>query len=126
MKLLLAVAAGGALGALGRHAVVLVMARWLGTGFPWGTLVVNVAGSFLFGLLAEAIALRWQVGAEMRAFLLVGGLGAFTTFSTFSMDVALLSERGALGLAAVYVLASVVASIAALFAGLALMRGLLA
>ena len=125
MKLILAVAAGGALGALGRHLVILNMTRMFGFAFPWGTLTVNVLGSFLFGLLAEAIALRWQAGLELRAFLLVGGLGAFTTFSTFSMDVALLTERGALMPAFAYIAASVLLSIGALFAGLALARALL-
>ena len=114
--------AGGAIGALGRHFVSAYVMRLAGAGFPWGTVSVNVIGSFVMGALIEVMALRWNVSNEMRAFMTVGCLGAFTTFSTFSLDFATLFERGA-GVAAVgYVAVSVVASILALFGGLALMR----
>lgn len=126
MKLIFAIAVGGAIGAVGRHVVGAQMLRLLGSGFPWGTLTVNVVGSFAMGALVELMALRWNVGAELRAFLTVGILGAFTTFSTFSLDVAVLGERGEFFLAAVYMVASVVLSVVGLFAGLWLFRALLA
>ncbi len=100
--------------------------RMLGSGFPWGTLTVNVAGSFVLGALIETMALRWSVGPELRAFLTVGVLGAFTSFSAFSLDVAVLSGRSAIIPAALYVIASVSLSIFALFFGLWLFRQLLA
>ncbi|MCZ6453097.1 MAG: fluoride efflux transporter CrcB [Alphaproteobacteria bacterium] len=122
MKLVLAIALGGAIGAVGRHYVSVAMTLLLGHGFPWGTLVVNIFGSFLMGVLIEAMALAWSPTAEMRALLTVGVLGAFTTFSTFSLDVAVLYERGASLLLAFYIVTSVAVSILALFAGLRLMR----
>ena len=99
MNLVIAIALGGAVGAVARHYVGAQMLRLLGDGFPWGTLTVNVVGSFAMGALVEIMALRWNVGPELRAFMTVGILGAFTTFSTFSLDFAVLTERGALGLA---------------------------
>ena len=126
MKLILAIAAGGALGAVARHQVSATVMRLTGAGFPWGTVAVNVVGSFLMGVLIELMAQRLNVGMELRAFLTVGFLGAFTTFSTFSLDFATLFERGA-GMAALgYAGISVVLAIVALFAGLAVMRFLLA
>ena len=126
MKLVLAIALGGAIGAVGRHYVSVTMTLLMGHGFPWGTVVVNVAGSFLMGVLIETMALVWSPSVELRALLTVGVLGAFTTFSTFSLDVATLYERGATLQLAVYVVASVAISILALFAGLRLMRLVLA
>ena len=125
MKLILAIAVGGAIGAVGRHVVAGQVLKLAGSGFPWGTIVVNVVGSFIMGALIETMALKWSVGLELRAFLTVGVLGAFTTFSAFSLDVALLTERGALFDAFGYVLISVIASIGALFAGLLLFRQIL-
>jgi len=122
MKLVMAIAAGGALGAVARHFIGHQMAVWLGHGFPWGTLTVNVVGSFTMGVLVEVMALAWSPSQEMRAFLTVGMLGALTTFSTFSLDIAVLYERGASLLVAAYIGASVALSVAALFAGLSLMR----
>lgn len=122
MKLLLAVAAGGALGAVGRYLVMVLVGHWLGTGFPFGTITVNVVGSFALGVLIELMALVWSPAPELRAFLVLGVLGAFTTFSTFSMDTILLTERGAALQAALYVGASVVLSILGLFAGMRLCR----
>ena len=122
----LAVAAGGALGAVGRYLVMTQVGHWLGTAFPYGTLAVNVVGSFMLGLLVETMALAWSPPAELRALLVVGVLGAFTTFSTFSMDVVLHYERGELLVPGLYILASVVLSIGAFFAGLALIRAVLA
>ena len=126
VKMLLAVAAGGAVGAVGRYLVVSAVGHIFGTGFPLGTIVVNVVGSFVLGGLIEALALVWSPSPELRAMVVVGVLGAFTTFSTFSMDVVLLYERGALGHAALYIGASVILSIGAFFLGLSLLRSALA
>ena len=126
VKMLLAVAAGGAVGAVGRYLVVSAVGHIFGTGFPLGTIVVNVVGSFFLGALIEALALVWSPSPELRAMVVVGVLGAFTTFSTFSMDVVLLYERGALGQAALYIGASVILSIGAFFLGLSLLRSALA
>jgi len=124
MKLLVAIAAGGAIGALGRHFVNVLALAWFGTGFPLGTLTVNVLGSFLMGVLVEMSALVWSPGPALRALLTVGMLGAFTTFSTFSLEIALLYERGQLGLSTLYVILSLALSIGGLFAGLALIRAI--
>lgn len=126
IRTLAVVAAGGAIGAMARYLVFVLATRALGASFPWGTLIVNIAGSFVLACLIEVMALRWSVSQEMRAFLVIGVMGAFTTFSTFSMDVAVLYQRGALTAVAGYVLASVVLSIAAFFLGLALVRMMLA
>ncbi|MEM7226618.1 MAG: fluoride efflux transporter CrcB [Pseudomonadota bacterium] len=122
MKLLLAVAAGGALGAVGRYLVASQIGHWLGTGFPYGTLTVNVVGSFVMGALIEVMAIAWSPSPELRAFLVVGVLGAFTTFSTFSLDVMLLVERHQTWASFLYVIASVCLSVGGLFAGLRLTR----
>lgn len=122
MPMALAIALGGAVGALSRHYMAAAVSRAFGLGFPYGTLTVNVVGCFLMGLLVEAMALRFSITPEARGFLAVGLLGGFTTFSAFSLEVALLYERGQLLLAAIYVVASVVLSVAALFGGLAVGR----
>lgn len=121
-----AVAFGGALGAVARYVVVSQVGHWAGSGFPFGTLAVNVLGSFAMGLIVELSALAWSPSPELRAFLTVGFLGAFTTFSAFSLDAALLYERGELALSAAYIAVSVVLSVGAFFAALALVRSLLA
>lgn len=122
MTHLLLAAAGGAIGASLRYLTGMAALRLLGPGFPWGTLIVNVTGSFAMGLLIAALA-RLSAGNDVwRVFIATGILGGFTTFSAFSLDVAALYERGQLALAASYVMTSVVASILALFAGLWLMR----
>ncbi|HCD85121.1 MAG TPA: fluoride efflux transporter CrcB [Agrobacterium sp.] len=118
------VAAGGAIGSVFRYLVGVWSVRLAGPSFPWGTLAVNVAGSFLIGLLVELVARRLNASMEMRLFLVTGVLGGFTTFSSFSLDAVALFERGALGLSAVYVITSLVVSIAAVFAVLALGRSL--
>jgi len=122
VKLILAIAVGGAIGAVARHLVNVQAAALMGFGFPWGTLTVNILGSFLMGVLVETSALVWSADSAVRAMLAVGVLGAFTTFSTFSLDTIVLYERGQMGLAAGYVIASVVLSIGGLFAGLAVVR----
>lgn len=126
MKVLLAVAAGGAVGAVARYLVMSAVGAVLGSGFPYATLTVNVVGSFILGVIVETSALVWSPGEALRAFLVVGVLGAFTTFSTFSLDVAVLYERGALVPLAAYIIVSVAVCVAALFAGLALVRAIAA
>jgi CrcB protein len=113
---------GGGLGAALRHGVNLTAARLLGTAFPYATLIENVSGSLVMGLLAGYFAFRGGASQHWQLFLTTGILGGYTTFSAFSLDAVLLYERGALGLAALYVAASVLLSIAGLFAGLWLMR----
>jgi fluoride exporter len=110
---------GGGLGAALRHGVNLAAARLVGTAFPYATLFENVSGSLVMGLLAGYFAFRGSIPQHWQLFLTTGILGGYTTFSTFSLDVALLYERGALSLAALYVLGSVVGG---LFAGLAIVR----
>lgn len=124
--MLLAIALGGALGALARHKVGSLAMHWLGSGFPYGTLAVNLAGSFLLGVLTGGLAFRFNLPLEARAFLMVGFCGAFTTFSTFALDFALLTERGNLMLAGLYVAISVAGAILAMFGGLAVMRTIFA
>jgi CrcB protein len=126
MKTLLAIALGGAVGAVGRHLVAAQVTHFFGTGFPFGTLTVNVIGSFVMGCLIETMALAWSPAPELRAFLTVGMLGAFTTFSTFSMEVVLFTERGQYIEVAAYVLASVALSVGGLFLGLHLVRTVIA
>jgi CrcB protein len=122
----LAVAAGGTLGAVSRYLVYVAVGHLLGAGFPYATLIVNVVGSFAMGALVETMALVWSTSTAMRLFLTTGILGAFTTFSTFSLDFAVLYERKAFAMCALYTIASFVLSVGALFAGLQVMRRLLA
>lgn len=117
----LIVFAGAGLGGMARHAVNLAGAR-LGYAFPWATISVNVAGSILMGVLAGWFALKTGAPQHVKLFLTTGVLGGFTTFSAFSLDAALLWERGAFGPFALYVLGSVVLSVAGLFAGMAAVR----
>src|SRR5437868_2091492 len=111
---------GAGIGGALRHAVNVLAPRLLGTGFPVGTMIVNVVGSFLMGLMAGYFLLRPGLSQHTRLFLTTGILGGFTTFSAFSLDAALLIERNSMALAAGYVIGSVGVSIAALFLGLTL------
>jgi CrcB protein len=113
---------GGGLGAALRHGFNLAFARLLGTAFPYATLFENVSGSIVMGVLVALFAFRGGIPQHWQLFLTTGILGGYTTFSTFSLDTALLYERGEIGLAAAYVLLSVALSIGGLFAGLALVR----
>jgi CrcB protein len=115
---------GGGIGAALRHGVNLNVARLLGTGFPYATLLINITGSLVMGLAAGYFAFKGDASQHWRLFLTTGILGGYTTFSAFSLDAALLYERGELGAAALYVLLSVAVSIAGLFAGLAIVRAL--
>lgn len=122
IQTLLQVAIGGALGASGRYLVGLAAIRYAGPGFPWGTMTVNILGSFVMGVVVVGLA---HLSANRFApFLMTGMLGGFTTFSAFSLDAVTLWERGAVGQAAAYVALSVVLSLAALVAGLLLARSL--
>jgi CrcB protein len=113
---------GAGIGGALRHAVNVGASRLFGYSFAYGTLIVNVSGSFLMGLLAGYFAFRPGLSQHVRLFLTTGVLGGFTTFSAFSLDTALLVERHAYGAAAGYVVGSVAASISALFFGLAMFR----
>ena len=115
---------GGGLGAMARHGVGALSLRWWGSGFPSGTLLVNLVGSVAMGMLVEHFALRGGVPATARLFLTVGVLGGFTTFSAFSMEAVLLYQRGETTVAALYVIASTVLGIAGLIAGMSLVRAL--
>jgi CrcB protein len=121
---LLLVAIGGAIGSSLRHLVNLTSVRLFGPGFPWGTLAVNLVGCFAMGVVIEVLARRLGAPNELRLLVATGILGGFTTFSAFSLDFAVLWERGALVLAFLYVTASVVGALIAVFAGLALARSL--
>ncbi len=107
-----AVAAGGALGALGRYLAISWFGRWLGTGFPYGTLAVNVAGSLLLGAFLALGAGQWRIAPEIQAFVAIGVLGAFTTVSTFALDTAYLAGQHRRLLAGAYVMLSVTLSLA--------------
>ncbi|MGE0875777.1 MAG: fluoride efflux transporter CrcB [Burkholderiales bacterium] len=120
--LVLAVAAGGALGSVARYMVGVASTRAFGLAFPWGTLIVNIAGAFLIGVLIELFALKAELPQEVRVFLTVGLCGGFTTFSTFSLDAWVMIERGEWWQAAAYVSASVLLSIGGLAAGLYAVR----
>lgn len=124
MQGLVLVMVGGALGAGARHGFNIAVPRFFGTAFPWHTVVVNVLGSFLMGVLVAWLASRASDGSNLRLFLATGILGGFTTFSAFSLDFVALWERGDMLAAFGYMLASVVLSLIAIFAGLALVRAL--
>jgi|SRR4051812_22027027 CrcB protein len=115
---------GGGIGATLRHAVNVTCAKCLGTAFPYGTFIINISGSTVMGLIAGYLAFKGGASQPWRLFLMTGILGGYTTFSAFSLDTALLYERGELALGALYVVGSVGLSIAGLFAGLALVRWL--
>lgn len=109
---------GAGIGGALRHGVNYGAARLLGTTYPYATLFVNVVGSLAMGLIVGYFAFRGQAQQPWRLFLATGVLGGFTTFSAFSLDVALLFERGRVGVVAGYVALSVIGSVCALFAGL--------
>jgi CrcB protein len=124
MLQVLLVAFGGAIGSVLRYYVGLWSLRLAGPAFPWGTLTVNVVGSFIIGVFAEVIARKFGGSTDLRLLLMTGLLGGFTTFSAFSLDTIGLIERGEALTAAVYVVVSVGLSLATVFAGLALVRSL--
>ncbi|WAJ31442.1 fluoride efflux transporter CrcB [Jiella sp. R10] len=112
------------MGSVARYLSTLAATRLFGSSFPWGTLFVNLLGSFLMGIVVEVVARRFDASNELRLLLGTGVLGGFTTFSSFTLDAAMLAERGELALAFFYVAGSVLLGLAALFAGLALARSL--
>ena len=126
MKVALAIALGGALGSVGRYYVIGAAERWLaslmGAGFPYGTMTVNVVGSFVLGALVQGLALSFDAGTVVQRFLFVGLLGGFTTFSAFSADSIGLLERGEVGRALLYIALSVVLSVGGFYLGLRLVR----
>jgi fluoride exporter len=113
---------GAGIGGALRHGVNVGATRLFGFGFPYGTLIVNILGSFVMGLFAGYFAFRPGLPQHVRLFLTTGVLGGFTTFSSFSVDTALLIERHAYWLAAAYVAGSVAAGLIALFAGMSIFR----
>ena len=115
---------GGGLGSVLRYIVNVICPRILGTNFPYHTFIINITGSTVMGLIAGYLAFKGDAAQPWRLFLMTGILGGYTTFSAFSLDTAVLYERGEITLAALYVLGSVVLSIIGLFAGLALIRQL--
>ena len=115
---------GGGIGAALRHGVNRASLAYLGPGFPYGTLFVNVAGGLLMGVLAELFLIKAGSSQEVRLFLTTGVLGGFTTFSAFSLDSAVMWQRGDYGPLAFYTAGSVLFSIGALFAGMAAVRAL--
>jgi CrcB protein len=119
--ILLSIALGGALGALLRYFMASLV-QSPNVTFPWGIFVVNVTGGLAMGVLVELAALKVQMTPEVRTFLLVGVLGGYTTFSSFSLDSVMLIERGAYMNAALYIIGSVAISIGALFAGMWIIR----
>jgi CrcB protein len=117
---------GGGIGAAMRHGVNVTSAQIFGVTFPWGTMIVNVVGSLLIGAIAGYLAFRGDAiwTQPLRLFLTTGILGGFTTFSAFSLDFALLFERGEIGQGVAYVVASVALSLGAVFLGLFLVRSM--
>ena len=120
----LAVFVGGGLGAAVRHAVNRASLAYFGPAFPYGTLIVNVLGGLLMGVLAELFLVKGGGSQEFRLFLTTGFLGGFTTFSAFSLDAALMWQRSDYTALGSYIVASVLLSIVALFVGMAAVRAL--
>ena len=123
MNKVLLVAVGGAAGSVARYLVGMAALRWIGPGWPWGTLTVNIVGGFLMGAVTGWLAFRSAGQQEtFRVLLATGVLGGFTTFSAFSLETALMIEKRAYAQAFTYTTASVILSVAALFAGLLIAR----
>ena len=121
-NMILAVAAGGAFGAVARYLVAGQIGQWLGTGFPWGTLAVNIVGSLIMGALTERMAPQWSPAPGLGVCLTIGVLGGVPTFSAFSLDTVLLMERNDWLPALFYVAGSVLLSVGGFVAGLRLVR----
>ncbi|PRY76296.1 CrcB protein [Yoonia maritima] len=120
MTPVISVALGGAIGAVGRYGVNIAATRLTGIGFPWGTVTVNVLGSFLMGVMV--VVLAHKGGMRFAPLLMTGMLGGFTTFSAFSLDAVTLFERGQVVHAAAYVIGTVLVGLIAIMAGMALTR----
>ena len=124
MNLVLFIAAGGAIGAVGRYGVMTVVSHLFGAGYPYGTLIVNLIGSFVLGGLVESLKHFSAISNELHVFLIVGVLSSFTTFSTFSMDVVVLMQRNEMFAAGLYVLGSIAVCIGGLVLAMVLFRQL--
>ena len=122
MKVLLAVAIGGSIGSIARFHLSQRFIKSFSGDFIYNILVANIVGCFLMGVCYEFMNLKMNVGVEWRAFFMVGVLGAFTTFSSFALDVFILVDRGSYLNASMYILSSVVFSIVGLFVGIYIMR----
>lgn len=122
MQYVLLAATGGAIGATIRYLINIGMTRWLGSSFPWGTFLINVTGSLAMGVVVGLLVGREAESQAIRVFVATGILGGYTTFSAFSLDAANLFDRGAIMPGLGYVIGSVVLSILALYAGLALAK----
>lgn len=115
---------GGGAGALARYGFAAFVGRHMGTGFPWGTLAVNLAGAFLMGLIVELLALKIQLPPAAKLLLTTGFLGGFTTFSAFSLESALMLQKGDYWPLALYIGLSVAGTIAVLLVAMQLVRSL--
>jgi len=113
---------GGGLGSATRHGVNVLAAKLWGVQYPVGTLCINILGSFAMGLVVEYWAVKSGLPQQARLFLTTGVIGGFTTFSTFSLEVALLNSRGEIMLAGLYIVGSLILGIGGLYAGMALVR----
>jgi fluoride exporter len=123
-QFILSVAAGGAIGSVARYLVGIWSGKMFGINFPWGTLIINVTGSFLIGLFIGLFATKWDLPPAVRIFLIAGICGGYTTFSTFSLDSFNLMERGEAVAAGAYMLGSVILSLGALIAAMQVVRAL--
>ena len=119
---LLVIFVGGGIGSMARHAINQIAAALFGVNFGWGTMFVNILGSFVMGLVAGWFALKADSGELLRLFLTTGILGGFTTFSAFSLDAVLLWQRGQIASSVAYIGISVIVSLVSLFAGLSVVR----
>lgn len=122
IKAFLLIGLGGALGSMARHGCNQLALKYLGNDFPWGVMGINILGSLLIGIIVGLLAFETDWSQDIRAFVVVGMLGGFTTFSAFSLDAVLLWERGAFGSMLLYVAGSVLLSLVATFGGLSLVR----
>ncbi|MBP7253395.1 MAG: fluoride efflux transporter CrcB [Alphaproteobacteria bacterium] len=125
MQALLFIFLGGGTGAVCRYATSLLAGRWLGAGFPYGTLIINLIGAFLIGLIVELLALKFSANPQLKLLLVTGFLGGYTTFSAFSLETALMLQRGDYALGLIYVLVSVLGTVALVFTATALARQIL-
>ncbi|MCK5296681.1 MAG: fluoride efflux transporter CrcB, partial [Alphaproteobacteria bacterium] len=122
LRIFMAVAAGGAIGSMGRYLVSMQALKLFGTAFPWGTMSVNVIGSFIMGAVVELMTVKWNVSEEVRNLVLVGILGGFTTFSSFSLDFVRMMEKQQVTEAFIYLAGSIMIGVSALLAGFSLLR----